>query len=128
MMTRSIAVLAAALGLVVAAGPLSAQETGAEDQARAAYLAAYNQLGILEYCASQGYVPADAVELQSKMMALLPTPPDPSGAPEAQETGRQGTIAAGDQTMDITGAGTAETICKEIGDAVTTAAAGLPSD
>lgn len=123
MMTRSIAVLAAALGLV---GPLSAQETDPEDQARAAYLAAYNQLGILEYCQAQGYVSADVVALQSRMMTLLPTPPDPSGASEAQVIGRQGTIASGEQTMDITDAGTAETVCKEIGDAAATAGADAP--
>lgn len=123
MRIRSTAFAAALLGPVLAGMTAAHAATDPLDQAHAAYLAAYNQLGLLEYCEEQGYVGADVVELQSRMMSLLPTPRDPSGAEEAQQTGRAGTIAAGEQTMSIAdataGEGTAEAVCAEIGDAVT---------
>jgi hypothetical protein len=124
---RSIALAAATLGAAIAAMPARAA-TDPRDPAHAAYLAAYNQLGILEYCEQHGYVDASVVELQTRMMSLLPTPTDASGAAEAQAAGRDGTIEAGEQTMSIAdasaGEGTAETVCAEIGDAVTSSGEG----
>ncbi len=62
------------------------------DPAAVAHTASANQLGILEYCRSQGDVGDDAISAQKSVIARLPASSAPTDAAEA--LGREGTIAA----------------------------------
>lgn len=101
------------------------------DQMAVAYQAGRNQLGILAYCADKGHVGADVVEIQRKVLGLIPPPADKSAGDAAEEAGRKGTISMMGVTQDIETIakaqnGTAATYCKQIGDVMKQAAASLP--
>ena len=101
------------------------------DQLAAAYQAGRNQLGVISYCAEKGHVGADVVEIQTKVLALIPPPADKSAGDTAEAAGKKGTIAMMGVTQDLetiakAQGGTAATYCKQIGDVVQKAAASLP--
>jgi len=101
------------------------------DQLATAYQAGRNQLGILSYCAEKGHVGADVVEIQRKVLALIPPPADKSAGDTAEAAGKKGTIAMMGVTQDLetiakAQGGTAAAYCKQIGDVVQKAAASLP--
>jgi hypothetical protein len=101
------------------------------DQLATAYQAGRNQLGILGYCAEKGHVGADVVDVQRKVLALIPPPADKSAGDTAEAAGKKGTIAMMGVTQDLdtiakAQGGSAATYCKQIGDVVLKAAASLP--
>lgn len=119
-----------ALISVLSAGPGALAQTQA-DQLAVAYQSGRNQLGILAYCNEKGHVGADVVEIQKKMLGLIPAPADKSGGDAAEAQGKKGTIAMMGITQDIETIAKAQnasaaTYCKQIGDVVKQAGAALP--
>lgn len=101
------------------------------DQLAVAYQAARNQLGVVSYCSDKGFVGADVVEIQKKMVGLLPAPADRSGGDAAEAAGKKGTISAMGMTQDIDAVakaqgGTAQAFCTQIGNAIKQLGAQLP--
>jgi len=101
------------------------------DQLAVAYQAGRNQLGILSYCAEKGHIGADVVEIQTKVLAMIPPPADKSAGDAAEATGKKGTLSMMGVTQDIEAVSkaqgsTAAAFCKQLGDALKQAAASLP--
>ncbi|MFC5394705.1 pore-forming ESAT-6 family protein [Bosea vestrisii] len=101
------------------------------DQLAAAYQAGRNQLGVISYCAEKGHVGADVVEIQTKVLALIPPPADKSAGDAAEALGKKGTLSMMGVTQDIEAVSkaqgsTAAAFCKQLGDAVKLAASSLP--
>jgi hypothetical protein len=59
-----------------------------------ARLAAYNQVGVMEYCQSHGYADAASVTAQRASLARLPAAPVTPEMTAAETMGRNGTIAS----------------------------------
>lgn len=119
----------AAAALLSSAAPAFAQTQA--DQLKVAYQAARNQLGILGYCADKGYTDGGAVEVQKKLIALIPAPADLSGGDAAEAAGRKGKISAMGIEQDVEAIaklqnGTAAAYCKQIGDLIKQMGAKLP--
>ena len=120
---------AAAVAFLGSTAPSFAQSQA--DQLKVAYQAARNQLGILGYCVDKGYTDAAAVDVQKKMIGLIPAPADVSGGDAAEAAGRKGTISAMgmEQNIEAIAKATNSTpaaYCKQIGDVVKQAGASLP--
>jgi hypothetical protein len=101
------------------------------DQLKLAYQAGRNQLGILSYCNDKGFVGTDVIDIQKKLLGMVPVPADKSGGDSAEAQGRTGTIAAmgiqqNIETIAKAQNATAETYCKQIGAVVTQMGAALP--
>ncbi len=101
------------------------------DQLKLAYQAGRNQLGILSYCNDKGFVGTDVIDIQKKLLGMVPVPADKSGGDSAEVQGRTGTIAAmgiqqNIETMAKAQNATAESYCKQIGAVVTQMGAALP--
>ncbi|WP_158516248.1 hypothetical protein [Bosea vaviloviae] len=71
-----------------------AQTPTQADQLKLAYQAGRNQLGILSYCNDKGFVGTDVLDIQKKLLGMVPVPADKSGGDSAEAQGRTGTIAA----------------------------------
>lgn len=122
-------IAASAAAFLASPAPSSAQTQA--DQLKVAYQAARNQLGILGYCAEKGHIDASAVDVQRKLVALIPAPADASGGDAAEAAGRKGTISAMGMEQNIEAIakatnGTPATYCKQIGDLVKQMGAKLP--
>jgi len=122
--------IAAAVTTFLAMGSASHAQTQA-DQLKLAYQAGRNQIGLMAYCNDKGFVGADVVEIQKKMIGMIPVPADKSAGDAAEAQGRKGTIAAMGMEQDIEAIakaqnGTAATFCKQVGDAIKQAGAALP--
>ncbi len=116
------------LALVLLAGAAVAQTAPNADMAVAA---AKNQLGVLEYCQTQGHIDGTAVETQTKIMAMLPPAQDQAAVDAGYEKGKAGTVSAMGVEQSLADAGKAQgadeaALCKQIADAVAQAAAQLP--
>jgi hypothetical protein len=125
----SLKVVVAAATLLSSAVPSFAQTQA--DQLKLAYQAARNQLGLLGYCVDKGYTDGGAVEVQKKLVALIPAPADLSGGDAAEAAGRKGKISAMGMEQDIEAIakaqnGTSAVYCKQIGDLVKQMGAKLP--
>ena len=113
--------------LVAAVACWSVPALAQVDQMAAAHAAAANQLGVLEYCQSQGAVGADAVAAEQSSIGRLPASSANTDAAEA--LGKQGTISVNGNSMTLAGIATnrnttVAAICKQMGDAaIQTAAA-----
>lgn len=111
-------VSSAVLAVALTGAPLMAQEAGVmpaigmED----AISTSYNQLGLLEYCQAEGHIDGEAIEVQKKVMAMLPAPQDTAKAEEAQAKGAKGVLAvAGTEDMDIAATGlSASEMCAQM--------------
>jgi hypothetical protein len=108
-----------------------AQAPSQADQLKLAYQAGRNQLGILSYCNGKGFVGTDVIDIQKKLLGMVPVPADKSGGDAAEAQGRTGTIAAMGIQQNIEAIAkaqnaTAETYCKQIGSVVTQMGAALP--
>jgi len=122
-------IAASALSVLGSTAPSFAQTQA--DQLKVAYQAARNQLGLLGYCVDKGYTDGAAVEVQKKLIALIPAPADLSGAEAAEAAGRKGTISAMGMEQNIEAIakaqnGTPAAYCKQIGDLVKQMGASLP--
>ena len=86
---------ALALGLVLGAtGIAAAQEAATTQDPDTAVSAARNQLGVLEYCQTEGHIDSAAVDIQTELLALMPAATDEAAAQTAYEKGQQGTVSA----------------------------------
>ncbi|KQK31268.1 hypothetical protein ARD30_10515 [Bosea thiooxidans] len=122
-------IAASAVVVLTSAAPAWAQTQA--DQLKVAYQAARNQLGILGYCAEKGHIDGSAVDVQKKLVALIPAPADASGGDAAEAAGRKGTVSAMGMEQNIEAIakaqnGTPATFCKQIGDMVKQMGAKLP--
>jgi len=116
----------AALGF---AAPAYAQITS--DQMEMAYNSARNQLGILKYCQSAGHIDGAALEVQAKMISLIPPPSDKAKGDAAEQEGEKGTISAMGINQDLAASAKAQNVtekqfCETIANAVVQAGAQLP--
>lgn len=59
----------------------------------AAYESARNQLGVLGYCQEKGHIDGKAVEIQTKLLAMIPAG-DAARGDAAEAKGKEGTVAA----------------------------------
>jgi hypothetical protein len=114
-----------ALGL----GSAAAQQPSA-DQMTAAYQAARNQYGILEFCQSNGFADADTVATQQKLLELIPVA-DKTTGDDAEALGKKGTVSAMGVTSDLEAAAkaqgtTVEKLCTAMAGMIKQAGAQLP--
>lgn len=126
MTIRALATGAALLSLGAAS-----QAQVSPDQMKIAYEAGRNQLGLMAYCQDKGHVAADVVDIQKKLIGMMPPPADMSGGDAAEAQGRKGVFAAMGMQQDIEVAakaqnGTPATFCKQLGDAIKQIGAALP--
>lgn len=121
-------IAASALSVLGCTAPSFAQTQA--DQLKVACQAARNQLGLLGYCVDKGYTDGGAVEVQKKLVALIPAPADLSGAEAAEAAGRKGTISAmGMENIEAAAKAQNDTpaaYCKQIIDLVKQMGANLP--
>ncbi|TXB68274.1 hypothetical protein FQV27_13055 [Paracoccus aurantiacus] len=97
----------------------------------AAVSAAKNQLGVLEYCVAQGHIEGDSVEIQTKMMEMLPAAQDQAAVDAAYEKGKEGTVSAMGVEQTLSDAATAQgadeaALCGQLAQMVEQAGAQLP--
>ncbi|APH58120.1 Hypothetical protein GbCGDNIH6_2282 [Granulibacter bethesdensis] len=105
------------IGVAQAADAPSATPAPTADM-KAVRLAAANQLGVLEYCQSRGDISAETLDIQRKIIAMLPPPAD-AGEAAAEQTGKGGTVSMGGQTISIEDAAkrqqtTPTALCKQM--------------
>ena len=129
MFSRSkIAAVAAATLTISAAASFAQQPTMGPDDALAA---AKNQLGVLEYCEAQGHTDKEPVEIQTKMMGMMPAPTDEAKIEAAYEKGKAGTISALGVEQSLAETAKAQStdeaaLCKQMSDMIKQAAAQMP--
>ena len=127
---QAVALGAATLVSTAALAQAPAAPGNQEDMMKMIHQAARNQLGVIEYCQAQGSVGQDVVDLQKRMLAMLP-PAQVDGLDAAEAAGKQGMVQFGGAQMDIKQAAaqqntTADAMCKKIGDMLKAQAAQLP--
>jgi hypothetical protein len=123
------------LALGLTAGLALAQETAPADPAAppatteapaavpaqdngAAYESARNQLGVLAYCQEQGHIDGTAVEIQTKLLAMIPAG-DTAMGDAAEAKGKEGTVSAMGVERTLADAATEqntteEALCKQM--------------
>ncbi|GLK63419.1 pore-forming ESAT-6 family protein [Paracoccus kondratievae] len=126
MIARFATVSALALGL--SAGIALAQEAAPAapeapaaipgQDAGAAYESARNQLGVLSYCQEKGYIDGKAVEVQTKLLAMIPAG-DTAKGDAAEAKGKEGTVSAMGVERSLLDAAkeqntTEEALCKQM--------------
>lgn len=102
MLKTSILTLSLAL-----AGTTAFAQTATPDP-DAATAAAKNQLGILEYCQAEGHIEGGAVEIQTKMMEMLPAAQNAETVDAAYAKGKEGTVSAMGVEQTLADAATAQ--------------------
>ncbi len=116
------------LALALFAGAAVAQTAPSPDMAVAA---AKNQLGVLEYCQTEGHIDGTAIETQTRIMAMFPAAQDEAAVEASYEKGKTGTVSAMGVEQSLADAAKAQgadeaALCKQIAQAVEQAAAQLP--
>lgn len=116
------------LALALFAGAAVAQTAPSPDMAVAA---AKNQLGVLEYCQTEGHIDGTAIETQTRIMAMFPAAQDEAAVDASYEKGKTGTVSAMGVEQSLADAAKAQgadeaALCKQIAQAVEQAAAQLP--
>lgn len=132
-MNKTILAVCMACALPALAGaqaPAPATPQGQEEMMKMMHLAANNQLGILEFCQAQGSVDADVVELQKRMLGMLP-PVKVDGVAEAEAAGKRGEVQFGGNSVKLADSAkaqntTPDAMCKQIGAMMKQQAAQLP--
>lgn len=122
-------ILAAAIAATMLTPAFAQQPT--PEQMEMAYNSARNQLGVLAYCQEKGFIDGTASEIQTKLIALVPTPADVSKGDAAEAVGKQGKVSAMGMEQDLPTAAKAQGIeeaklCEMMADALKQAAANLP--
>lgn len=92
--------------------------------------AAHNQLGVLQYGQSQGSIGADTLDLQRRLLGVLP-PMQVDGLDEAEAMGQRGVVDFAGNQIALTDAAkaqstTADAMCKQIASMLQAQAAQLP--
>lgn len=131
-----LSIIAAALLLATAPASVRAQAPAApspQQQAemlRMMHLAGRNQLGVLQYCQSQGSVAADVVALQRRLLGMLP-PAQVEGLDAAEATGKGGVVEVAGTRVSLADAAkaqntTPDAMCKQMATMLQAQAAQLP--
>lgn len=112
------------------ATPEAAQEAPAPMDDDAAYESARNQLGILKFCEAQGHNDSTAVEIQEKLLTMLPSG-DAAKGDAAEALGAQGTVSAmgAEQSLQTAAEAqdtTVEALCQQMDALIQQLAAQLP--
>ena len=89
-----IAAFVASFGIAGIAAAQDAATPPAAPSLEDTYVSARNQLGVLEYCQAAGFVEAEAIEVQNRMLGMIPVPDDTSAADAAYAKGKEGTVSA----------------------------------
>lgn len=138
-MIRAFSILPA---LVLTAGVALAQDATApaatdapavapQMDAAMAYESARNQLGVLKHCQAEGHIDGTAVEIQEKLLALIPVG-DTAKGDAAEEKGAAGTVSGMGTEMALTDAATAQNstvdaLCKQMDTMIQQLASQLPT-
>ena len=130
MVFRSFAAAVAVLLPLSAVAQGQAPAEGQTEMLKTLTLAGHNQLGVMEFCRAQGSVGTDVVELQRKVLGLLP-PVQVDGLGDAEALGKRGVVSfAGSQTELAAAAKsqstTVDAMCKKMADMLQSQAATLP--
>ena len=117
------------LSLVFAGTTAFAQTAAPDPDATAA--AAKNQLGILEYCQAEGHIEGTAVEVQAKMIEMVPAAQNQETVDAAYAKGKEGTVSAMGVEQTLAEAATAQgveeaALCAQLAQLVEQAGAQLP--
>ena len=117
-----------ALALALSAGAAVAQTAPSPDMAISA---AKNQLGILEYCQTEGHIDGKAVEIQAKMLEMVPAAQNQETVDAAYAKGKEGTVSAMGVEQTLAEAATAQgveeaALCAQLAQLVEQAGAQLP--
>lgn len=117
-------------GAAFAQAPAAPAAPAAPDMDQA-YASARNQLGVLEYCQTAGFIDNTAIDVQNRMLGMIPAPADTTEADAAYEAGKTGTVSAMGVNQSLADVATAqssseEALCTQIGDLVAQAGAQLP--
>lgn len=113
------------------AAPAAPAQTMTPEEAGAmAYESARNQLGVLEYCQSEGHIDGKAVEIQTKLLTLIPEG-DKAKGDAAEEKGKKGTVSAMGVEQSLAEAAKAQNaevsaLCKQMDQMIQQLAAQLP--
>lgn len=113
-----------------AQGQYAAPPQGQQAMTRMIYLAAHNQLGVLEYCQGKGSVGADTVALQRRVLGMMPAE-QVDGLDEAEAAGKQGQVQFGGNQVLLADAAksqntTEDAMCRQIATLLQNQAAQLP--
>lgn len=124
---------AMALAATMAVAQEDATEAPAapEFDAEMAYESARNQLGVLKYCQESGHIDGTAVEIQERLLTMLPAG-DAAKGDAAEEKGRTGTVSAMGSEQALEAAATAqntteEALCQQMDTMIQQLASQLPA-
>lgn len=114
-----------------AAPAATAPAAPAGQDAEAAYASARNQLGVLSYCQEQGHIDGKAVEIQTKLLTMIPAG-DAAAGDTAETAGKAGTIQAMGIETTVADAATKQStteaaLCQQMDAMIQQLAAQLPS-
>ena len=117
------------LSLAIAGTAAFAQTATPDPDAAAA--AAKNQLGILEYCQAEGHIEGTAIEVQTKMIEMVPAAQKQDTVDAAYAKGKEGTVSAMGVEQTLADAATAQNtdvkaLCGQLASLVEQAAAQMP--
>lgn len=112
------------------AATTEAPAAAAQMDAGMAYESARNQLGVLKYCQAEGHIDGKAVEIQEKLMTMIPAG-DTAKGDAAEEKGAAGTVSAMGNEMTLSDAATQqgssiEALCKQMDAMIQQLGAQLP--
>lgn len=93
MIARSLFLAAATVAGLTGAALAQDQTAPAAPDPEAAYEGGRNQLGVLNYCQEEGHIDGEAVEIQTRLLTMIPQGDEARGA-EAEAKGREGRISA----------------------------------
>ena len=101
---------------------------GQTDQMHMAHLSMANQVGVMEYCMSNGWADQAALDAQKKAVAQLPPATDQTGLSQAEATGRKGELLNNGSTMSMAsmaqkGSTTEQDLCTRMASSAKTVAA-----
>ena len=100
---RGIAI--AVLAVVAGTAALAEQDLPTDDQIQSAFGIGYDRLGLMEYCASQGFAgPADVANARRTVAAITGSMSVGAAAKAQEAFGRRGTIV-GEQAVGLMDAG-----------------------
>lgn len=126
-MKRNVAGLV--VGTVLLASPVFAQVQMTPDDAVSA---AQNQLGVLEYCQSEGHIDGTAVDTQKRILEMMPAATDQARVDAAYEQGKEGVVSALGVEQSLAEAATAQgtdvaAFCTQMAAMLEQAAAQMPN-
>lgn len=126
----AILLAAAAQAQAQTPAPATPPAGGQADMMHMMTLGAHNQLGVLQFCQGKGFIAADTVALQQKMIGMLP-PSSSDGVDAAEATGKTGVVSFGGTQTSLEDAAktqntTVAALCGKLAAALAQAAKSMP--